>query len=135
MTNTNTPTPIRSAARAMRRANLKPTIPSFFVVMIDYGRKGCEAIVDPEITGRDVVSRIVSGEYRDIRFIQEVKDGVATDVTLEMQIAASCAAMGRSIGGAFSDAYSLYKEWNAAIGEAIADSAREDEAADLVRAS
>jgi hypothetical protein len=34
----------------------------YFVVMIDYGRRGREAIVDPEITRREVVSRIVSGE-------------------------------------------------------------------------
>lgn len=121
------PTPIPSpftAARQMRRANVKPSLPSYFVVMIDYGRpyigkkgpSGCEACVDPEITRREVVSRIVSGEYQNIRFIQEIADGVATDVTLEMQVAASVAAMGRSIGEAFSEAVDLYREWNAAIG-------------------
>ena len=29
----------------------------YLVVMIDYGRRGREAIVDPEITRREVVSR------------------------------------------------------------------------------
>ena len=46
----------------------------YFVVMIDYGRRGREAIVDPEITRREVVSRIASGEYKNISFIHEVAD-------------------------------------------------------------
>jgi len=29
----------------------------YFVVMIDYGRRGREAIVDPEVTRREVVSK------------------------------------------------------------------------------
>jgi hypothetical protein len=41
----------------------------YFVVMIDYGGRGREAVVDPEITRREVVSRVASGEYRDISFI------------------------------------------------------------------
>jgi hypothetical protein len=32
----------------------------YFVVMIDYGRRGREAIVDPEITKREVISRVAS---------------------------------------------------------------------------
>lgn len=77
------------AARSMRGSNEAAATPSYFVVMIDYGRKGCEAIVDPEVTRREVVSRIVSGEYQDIRFIHEIADGVVTDVTLELQVEAS----------------------------------------------
>ena len=46
----------------------------YFVVMIDYGRRGREAIVDPEITRREVISRIVSGEYSNISFIHEIAD-------------------------------------------------------------
>ena len=46
----------------------------YFVVMIDYGRRGREAIVDPEVTRREVVSRIASGEYRNISFIHEIVD-------------------------------------------------------------
>jgi hypothetical protein len=76
-------------ARSMRDANQAAVCHSYFVVMIDYGRKGCEAIVDPEITRREVVARIVSGEYRDIVFIHEIADGAVTDVTLELQIEAS----------------------------------------------
>ena len=34
----------------------------YFVVMIDYGRRGREATVDPEVTRREVISRIASGE-------------------------------------------------------------------------
>lgn len=67
----------------------------YFVVMIDYpacfdskGRlrpKGREAIVDPELTRREVVSRIRSGEYDRINFIHEVRaDGTWADVTDEL---------------------------------------------------
>jgi hypothetical protein len=55
----------------------------YFVVMIDYGRRGREAIVDPEVTRREVVSRIASGEYRNISFIHEVMDRIV-DVTGEI---------------------------------------------------
>lgn len=53
----------------------------YFVVMIDYGRRGREAIVDPEITRREVVSRITSGEYRNISFIHEIAGNAVEDVT------------------------------------------------------
>jgi hypothetical protein len=53
----------------------------YFVVMIDYGRRGREAIVDPEITRREVVSRIASGEYRNISFIHEIDGGSVEDLT------------------------------------------------------
>ena len=53
----------------------------YFVVMIDYGRRGREAIVDPEVTRREVVSRVVSGEYGNISFIHEIAGGVVEDVT------------------------------------------------------
>ena len=53
----------------------------YFVVMIDYGRRGREAIVDPEVTRREVISRIASGEYGNISFIHEIADGAVADVT------------------------------------------------------
>ncbi|MCP1968092.1 hypothetical protein [Bradyrhizobium elkanii] len=53
----------------------------YFVVMIDYGRRGREAIVDPEMTRRDVVSRIASGEYTNISFIHEIAERSVEDVT------------------------------------------------------
>jgi hypothetical protein len=56
----------------------------YFVVMIDYGRRGREAIVDPEITRREVVSRVASGEYKNISFIHEVADFAVNDVTAEI---------------------------------------------------
>lgn len=56
----------------------------YFVVMIDYGRRGREAVVDPEVTRREVVSRIASGEYRNISFIHEVVDRAVDDVTDEI---------------------------------------------------
>lgn len=57
---------------------------SYFVVMVDYGQRGLEAIVDPEITRREVVSRIRSGEYKDVTFIHHIADGLVEDVTDEL---------------------------------------------------
>ncbi|QWG24950.1 hypothetical protein KMZ93_08760 [Bradyrhizobium sediminis] len=56
----------------------------YFVVMIDYGRRGREAIVDPEITRREVISRVASGEYRNISFIHEIVDSSVDDITAEI---------------------------------------------------
>lgn len=53
----------------------------YFVVMIDYGRRGREAIVDPELTRREVVSRVASGEYTNISFIHEIAERWVEDVT------------------------------------------------------
>jgi hypothetical protein len=56
----------------------------YFVVMIDYGRRGREAVVDPEITRREVISRVASGEYKNISFIHEIADCSVDDVTEEI---------------------------------------------------
>ncbi|MGH6714413.1 MAG: hypothetical protein ACREEK_36345 [Bradyrhizobium sp.] len=56
----------------------------YFVVMIDYGRRGREAVVDPEITRREVVSRIASGEYKNISFIHEVAGSSVEDITADI---------------------------------------------------
>jgi hypothetical protein len=56
----------------------------YFVVMIDYGRRGREAVVDPEVTRREVVARIASGEYTNISFIHEIVDRAVDDVTEEI---------------------------------------------------
>ncbi|WP_407188533.1 hypothetical protein [Bradyrhizobium centrosematis] len=53
----------------------------YFVVMIDYGRRGREAVVDPEITRREVISRIASGEYQNVSFIHEIAENTVEDVT------------------------------------------------------
>lgn len=55
----------------------------YFVVMIDYGRRGREAVVDPEITKREVISRVASGEY-NISFIQEIVDSSVEDITADI---------------------------------------------------
>lgn len=56
----------------------------YFVVMIDYGQRGREAIVDPEITRREVISRVASGEYTNISFIHEIADRSVDDITAEI---------------------------------------------------
>ncbi|OAF17304.1 hypothetical protein AYJ54_37185 [Bradyrhizobium centrolobii] len=61
----------------------------YFVVMIDYGRRGREEVVDPEITRREVVSRVVSGEYSNISFIHEIVDSSVEDVTEAILIEAA----------------------------------------------
>jgi hypothetical protein len=56
----------------------------YFVVMIDYGRRGREAVVDSEITRRGVVERVASGEYSNISFIHEIADCAVDDITAEI---------------------------------------------------
>jgi len=56
----------------------------YFVVMIDYGRRGREAIVDPEITRREVIARVMSGEYRNISFIHEIAGASVEDITADI---------------------------------------------------
>jgi hypothetical protein len=72
----------------------------YFVVMIDYGRRGREAIVDPEITRREVISRVASGEYSNISFIHEIAGHSVEDITEDIlaeaalpEISASCAEL------------------------------------------
>jgi hypothetical protein len=66
----------------------------YFVVMIDYGRRGREAIVDPEITRREVISRIASGEYKNISFIHEVADSLVEDITADIMSEATLPDIG-----------------------------------------
>ncbi len=58
--------------------------PSYFVVMVDHGRLGLEAVVQPELTRRNVVDMIKSGELKNIRFIHHVDDFLVDDVTTEL---------------------------------------------------
>ena len=53
----------------------------YFVVMIDYGRRGREAVVDPEITRREVIA---SGEYKNVSFVHEIADSAVEDVTADI---------------------------------------------------
>lgn len=57
---------------------------SYYVVMIDFGKRGLEAIVDPEITRRGVVARITSGEYTNIAFIHSINGPHVENVTDEL---------------------------------------------------
>jgi hypothetical protein len=61
----------------------------YFVVMIDYGRRGREAIVDPEVTRREVVARVASGEYRNVSFIHEIAGSSVEDITADILSEAS----------------------------------------------
>ena len=68
----------------------------YFVVMIDYGRRGREAIVDPEITRREVISRIASGEYKNVSFIHEIADSSVEDITADILSEATLPDIGRA---------------------------------------
>lgn len=57
---------------------------SYFVVMVDFGRKGLQAVVSPEHTRADIVAMIKSGEYADIAFIHHVDGLLVEDVTAEL---------------------------------------------------
>lgn len=54
---------------------------SYYVVMIDYGRRGREAIVDPELTYSNIVGRVQTGEYKNILFIHHIDKTGVEDVT------------------------------------------------------
>lgn len=66
----------------------------YIVVMIDYGRRGREAIVDPEITRREVVARVVSGEYANISFIHEIAEFSVEDITSDILAEAALPEVG-----------------------------------------
>ena len=65
-------------------ARHRRSLMQYFVVMIDYGRRGREAIVDPEVTRREVVARVTSGEYRNISFVHEIADFSVLDITADI---------------------------------------------------
>jgi hypothetical protein len=66
----------------------------YFVVMIDFGRRGREAIVDPELTRRDVVARVASGEYTNISFIHEIAESAVEDITEDVLAEAALPEVG-----------------------------------------
>jgi hypothetical protein len=68
----------------------------YFVVMIDDGRRGREAVVDPEVTRREVIARVASGEYKNISFIHEIADRSVDDVTEEILAEAALPEFGMS---------------------------------------
>jgi hypothetical protein len=56
---------------------------SYFVVMVNFGRKGSEAIVDPEMTSRGAVDlvRDMLAKGKGIDFVHHIKHGEVEDVT------------------------------------------------------
>ena len=77
----------------------------YFVVMIDYGRRGREAVVDPEITRREVISRVASGEYRNISFIHEITDCSVEDITNEILSESALPNIGATGAGLQADQF------------------------------
>jgi hypothetical protein len=61
-----------------------PATPDYYVVMIDHGKRGREAVVDPEQTRRDIVANIRDKQYGAVAFIQHVSQGCVADVTQEL---------------------------------------------------
>jgi hypothetical protein len=52
----------------------QPTSITYFVICVDYGRNGREAIADPEMTFRGAVEKVreIIGDGREIAFAHEV---------------------------------------------------------------
>lgn len=84
----------------MPLARAIPRHPDYYVVMQSYPARyrdgfrvapdSRQSVVDPEITRREVVARIKSGEYRNVSFIHHVRPGVGVeDVTDDIMAAAS----------------------------------------------
>ena len=60
-------------------------MPSYYVVMVDLGRLGLTANVEPEKTRADIVDDIKHGQYHgEIAFIHFCADGLVEDVTREI---------------------------------------------------
>lgn len=57
---------------------------SYFVVMLDHGKRGLEAIVHPEDTRRAVVEALAHGESKHVVFIHYVDGLFIEDVTQEL---------------------------------------------------
>ena len=56
----------------------------YYVVMVEHGHRGREAVVDPELTRSNVIDRLRSGEYGEIAFIHRIHGGECTVVTAEL---------------------------------------------------
>lgn len=70
----------------MQTSNRPKTSHSYFVVMIDHGKNGLEALVHPENTRRATVEMIAHGEYpaEDVVFIHHVDGLFIEDCTAEL---------------------------------------------------
>ena len=59
----------------------------FYILMIDYGRRGREAVVDPEHTRREIVAQardVIAGADKRIAFIKFVDGNLVEDVTADV---------------------------------------------------
>lgn len=62
---------------------------TYLVCMCDFGRSGREAVVDPEMTRRNVIDRIASKEWENVLWVHEINtDGSWSDLTAEILEAA-----------------------------------------------
>lgn len=66
------------------RSSLRRTSHSYFVVMIDHGQRGLEAVVHPEDTRREIVKQLASGKRKHVVFIHHVDGLFIEDVTDEL---------------------------------------------------
>ncbi len=57
---------------------------SYFVVMVDYGKRGLEAVVQPERTRRDIVEMLAHGEFKHVAFIHRIDGLYIEDCTDEL---------------------------------------------------
>jgi hypothetical protein len=57
---------------------------SYFVVMIDHGQRGLEAVVHPEDTRRAVVEMLATGESKHVVFIHHVDGLFIEDCTNDL---------------------------------------------------
>lgn len=60
---------------------------TYYVVLCSYGKRGHEAIVDPELTRRDIVARIANHDFAhdQVVAVHEIReDGFWSDVTDEI---------------------------------------------------
>ena len=65
---------------------------SYFVVMQDFGKRGLEATVKPELTRRDIIDMVRFGEFKDIVFVHYVDGLFIEDLTQEILDAAELQA-------------------------------------------
>lgn len=68
---------------------------SYFVIALDFGRRGVEALVNPEMTRRGAIEKVreVLGDGCEISFIHQISMGeLPEDVTAELIEAANAFA-------------------------------------------
>ncbi len=75
------PGSVNSSPRASKRISH-----SYYVVAIDYGKRGIEAVVKTEMTRRGAVAKVqeVIGDGLEIAFIHHIDGGYAFDCTEEL---------------------------------------------------